>query len=71
VLFATIDKWQGGRPKNQKIYSTEGFRLPPAPEGEWDFIQLPAVGGTTLSPPSLIGIAQLLRAGVEDTGANV
>jgi hypothetical protein len=71
VLFATIDGWQRGRPRHQKIYCSEAFRLPAAPGGEWDFIQLPTVGGTTLSPISLVGISELLRAGVEDTAADL
>ena len=68
MLFATIDGWQRGRPRHQKIYCSEAFRLPAAPGGEWDFIQLPTVGGTTLSPISLIGISELLRAGVDRPG---
>lgn len=70
VLFATIDAWHSGRPRHQKIYCSETFRLPAAP-GAWDFIQLPTVGGTTLSPISLIGISELLRAYVEDTAADL
>lgn len=71
VLFATIDDWHRGRPRHRKIYCSETFRLPAAPGRAWDFIQLPTVGGTTLSPISLIGISELLRAYVEDTAADL
>jgi hypothetical protein len=71
VLFGTIDERQRGKRRPKKIYSSETLRLPPAPGGEWDYIQLPTVGGTSVSPLPLLGFGELLRYGVEDTAADL
>jgi hypothetical protein len=71
VLFGTIDEWHAGKRRQKKIYSSETLRLPSAPGGEWDFIQLPAVGGTSVSPLPLLGFSELLREGIEDTAADL
>lgn len=71
VLFGTIDEWQRGKRRPKKIYSSESLHLPSAPGGEWDYIQLPAIGGTSVSPLPLLGFSELLRDGVEDTAASI
>lgn len=71
VLFGTIDEWQRGKRRPKKIYSSESLRLPSAPGGEWDYIQLPAIGGTSVSPLPLLGFSELLQDGVEDTAADL
>ncbi len=71
VLFGTIDEWHRGKRRPKKIYSSETLRFPSAPGGEWDYIQLPTVGGTSVSPLPLLGFSELLREGVEDTAADL
>lgn len=71
VLFGTIDEWHRGKPRQKKIYSSDTLRLPSAPGGEWDYIELPAMGGTSVSPLPLLGFSELLRRGVEDTAADL
>jgi len=70
-LFGTIDQWERGRTRRKKIYASESLGLPAAILGNWDYVQLPAVGGTVFSPLPLLGFYDLLDAGVEDTPASL
>ncbi|WP_375157918.1 hypothetical protein [Bradyrhizobium sp. RDT46] len=77
VLFGTIDRWERGGPKHQKVFASEPLQLPQAPGGEWDFVhlldsfRLPAVGGISISPLPLLGFIELLAERVEETAASV
>lgn len=70
-LFGTIDQWEKGRTRRKRIYASEPLVLPAAIAGNWDFIQLPTVGGTVFPPLSLLGFYELLEEGVEDTAAGL
>ena len=70
-LFGTIDQWERGRTRRKRIYASESLGLPAAILGNWDSVQLPAVGGTVFSPLPLLGYFDLLDQGVEDTAASL
>jgi hypothetical protein len=63
-LFGTIDQWERGRTRRKKIYASESLGLPAAILGNWDYVQLPAVGGTVFSPLPLLSYFDLLDQGV-------
>jgi len=71
TLFGVIDQWEKGRTRRKRIYCTETFRLPTAISGNWDFIQLPTVGGIVFSPLQLLRFYELLDKGVEGTAASL
>lgn len=70
-LFGTIDQWEKGRTRRKRIYASDPLSLPAAIAGNWDFIQLPTVGGTVFPPLPLLGFYELLDEGVEDTAAGL
>lgn len=71
LLFGKLEQWEKGRTRRTRIYASEALRLPAAIGGEWDFIQLPTVGGTVYSPLPLLGFYELLDVSVEDTAASL
>ncbi|MCP2057717.1 hypothetical protein [Bradyrhizobium diazoefficiens] len=77
ILFGIIDRWEREGPRHRKIFASEPLTLPQAPGGQWDFVHLmdsfrvPAVGGISFSPISLIGFIELLAEGVEETAAHL
>ncbi|MCW2082434.1 UNVERIFIED_ORG: hypothetical protein M2193_004609 [Bradyrhizobium japonicum] len=55
ALFGTIDfSGMGG---GKRLYSDA--RLPLPPDGDWDFVQLPTVGGSLFSSPSIVGLSEI------------
>ena len=55
AVFGTIDlSNMGGR---KRFYSD--VRLPLPPDGDWDFVQLPTVGGSLFSSPSIVGLSEV------------
>jgi hypothetical protein len=69
--FGKLERWEKGRTRRTRTYASEKLRLPAAVGGDWDFVQLPTVGGTVFSPLSLLGFYELLDEGVEDTAASL
>ncbi len=55
ALFGTIDfSGMGG---GKRLYSD--VRLPLPPDGDWDFVRLPTVGGSLFSAPSIVGLSEV------------
>jgi hypothetical protein len=71
LLFGKLEQWEKGRRRRTRIYASETLRLPAAPGGDWDFVQLPTVGGTVFAPLPLLGFYELLDEGVEDSAASL
>ena len=71
LLFGKLEQWEKGRTRRTRIYASEQLRLPAGPGGDWDFVQLPTVGGTVFAPLPLLGFYELLDEGVEDTAASL
>ena len=67
LLHGTIDDWTKGQTRTKKIYASAPLNLPSAPDGDWDFVQLPTVGGSLFAPLPLLGFFELFSDGVEDT----
>ncbi|MCP4617045.1 MAG: hypothetical protein GY844_11480 [Bradyrhizobium sp.] len=58
ALFATIDLSGSGGGK--RLYSD--VRLPAPPDGDWDFVRLPTVGGSLFSSSSIAGLGGVFGA---------
>jgi hypothetical protein len=67
LLLGAIEQRSEGR---KRIYSTEAFPTPPG-GGQWDFVQMPAAGGTLYSPMSILRFGALLDASVDETAAQI
>ena len=48
-----VGRMGGGK----RLYS-DG-RLPLPPDGDWDFVRLPTVGGSLFSAPSIVGLSEV------------
>jgi hypothetical protein len=68
VLYGVIDHLTDGR---KHIYSSAPLRIPQEIAAEWDFVQLPTVGGSIFSPLSILRYAALLDDGVAGTAAEL
>jgi hypothetical protein len=71
LLHGSIDDWTKGKPRTKQIYASVPLNLPSAPGGDWDFVQLPMVGGSLFAPLPLMGFFELLSGDVEDTAASL
>ena len=69
LLHGTIDDWTKGQPRTKQFYAFSPLNLPFAPDGDWNFVQLPTVGGSLFAPLPLMGFFQLFGDGVENTAA--
>lgn len=63
ILFGLIEQNQ-----RKRIYSSEALQIP---AGGWDYIRLPAAGGTIFSPLIILRFGALLDAVVSDTAATL
>ena len=63
ILFGAIEQNQ-----RRRIYASEALQIP---AGGWDYVQLPAVGGTKFSPLAILRFGALLDAVVADTTATL
>lgn len=77
VLFGTVDRWEGGRPRHRKIFASEPLQLPQAPGGEWDFVhkdasfRLPTVGGIAFFAVALAGLHRTLGGRRRENGSGL
>lgn len=72
LLYGTIDDWTKGGSRKKQFYASGPLNLPSPPGGgDWDFVQLPTVGGSLFAPLPLIGFFELLSGGVEGTAAGL
>ncbi|MDX3965524.1 MAG: hypothetical protein QHD01_02855 [Bradyrhizobium sp.] len=67
TLFGAIEQPSLGR---KRTYATQALPAPPG-GGDWEFIQMSAVGGTLYSPMSILRFGALLDTSVEETAAAI
>jgi hypothetical protein len=72
LLYGMIDDCTKGRPRKKQLYASGPLDLPSAPGGgDWDYVQLPTVGGSLFTPLPLMGFFDLFSSGVDDTAASL
>lgn len=67
VLYGLIEHVTGRR----HVYSSATLPVPHGIAAEWDFVELPTVGGQIFSPPSILRYATLLGEHVAGTAAEL
>lgn len=65
VLFGTTE--YGGPNAPKRLYCSTPLPAPPG-EGNWDFVQVPTVGGSLISPPSMAALARIMGAVADGAG---